>query len=67
MQTTYFLQKKIVNRVSNDDEYLGVDAMISPQIIDLMGLQQKTIASQNPARSAVYRIKLDEYEFAMAS
>ncbi|SMG64972.1 hypothetical protein BMETH_29151120414, partial [methanotrophic bacterial endosymbiont of Bathymodiolus sp.] len=40
MQVNYSLQKQIMNRVSNDEEYLGVDAEISPEIIDLMGLQQ---------------------------
>jgi hypothetical protein len=67
MQVNYFLQKQIMNRVSNDEEYLGVDAEISPEIIDLMGLQQDTIVSQRVVRSAGHRIKLDEYELAMAS
>jgi hypothetical protein len=54
-----------MNRVSNDEEYLGVDAEISPEIIDLMGLQQDTIVSQRVVRSAGHRIKLVDVKYSI--
>ena len=67
MQVKYYLQKLIVKRVSNDDEYLAADAEISPKIIDLMSLKSETIANQNAAPSGHHTVKLDEHEWAMAS
>ena len=66
MQANYYLPKLIVRRVSNDDEYLGVDAGLSPRIIDLMSLKQETVSSQSACCSGRHELKLDEYELAMA-
>ena len=67
MQATHYLQKMIVRKVLNDDEYLGADAEISPGIIDLISLKSEIVASQNACYFGRIGIKLDEYELAMAS
>ena len=67
MQANYYLPKLIVRRVSNDDEYLGVDAALSPRIIDFMSLKQETLGSQSACCSGSHELQLDEYELAMAS
>ena len=67
MQATYYLQKLIMRKQSNDDEYLGADAEISQDIIDLISLKPELFVRQNTGRSGPYLVQLDEYELAMAS
>ena len=67
MQANYYLHKLIVRKVSNDDEYLGEDSRISPDIINLMSLKPETIGSQSACCTDFPLLNLDEYELAMAS
>lgn len=67
MKTNHYLQKLIVKRISNDDEYLGIGGDLGPEVIDLMSLKKQTIGDHNAYCSDKHAIELDEYELAMAS
>ncbi|GFO72487.1 hypothetical protein BJAS_P2768 [Bathymodiolus japonicus methanotrophic gill symbiont] len=67
MHASYYLQKLVMGKQSNDDEYLGVDAEISQDVIDLISLKSEPFACQKTYRPEPYLMQLDEYELAMAS
>ena len=61
-----YLQKLEMTQTNIDSEYLGSDTELSPEALDFFVLESKIKTRQQVCIPDSHRIKLDEYELAMA-